>query len=315
MSGQPLRVRGGVRVLQPTTADWLAPFLLAPVTALACLALLLGQWVATADGRATPPDPEVLTIAVLPVEGGTEIGDIADGEQAATTALGAAMAERLAAVPGVAAAMPVDPARVAALTAIVFDGIPGVAAGAPLPILIDVTVSPAAATERQELLDRVAAAVPGALALSPPDATPAVAARQGRGIGVFIGTVVSVSAVLALSAVAMAVVTRRSMSDNAGDIELLRQLGADPAMVSALHRDVAVRIGWVAGFLGFGIATAMALAGALSIGFEREVVLSRIMAPPWLPVLALLVPPATALACRFGAAVSTRRMAMRGLDE
>jgi hypothetical protein len=340
-------------LLRPAAADRLAPWLIGPLAALAVLALVLGAWAARPDEPEEPhaagPAPGVEANAedvagemvwTVAIPSAPSAAALPPGSAAGSGASDpAALARRLAAIPGVEAAVPVDPERVARLT----DGLlgPGNGRPGPAPVLIDLMPAPGAADDGAALAGRVRAALPTALiarppalpmpeteqavAGEPPEAAetvppqpaqrmPATASSTGgAGFGGLAG-LAAATAALALAGLAMTVVTRLSISDNARDIGFLRQLGADEQMIAGLYRRSAVRTGRQAGvagtLLGFGTAAAgLAVARASGTGAGETLVrlLETLSAALWPLAAILAVPIATTLICRAAAGRTCRR--------
>lgn len=329
---------GGMPLLRPNAAEPLASGLIGALSALAALALLLDAWTAH---QSTAHRPEgsgapVAAIPAAPAPAAAPVWTVAIPAPAGASPGAEALARRLAAIPGIAAAMPVDPHSVAALTAGIL-GEPGVEPGAA-PLLVDLTLAPGAEEDADGLETRLRTALPTALIARPPTvALPAEAETAGvplrpqppeapqapvpaartQNTGGYAGLAVAVAALL-LAGGAITVVTRLSISDNRSDIALLRQLGAEEAMIAAQYRRAAARTGWRVGLAGTILGLGLTAAGLATLGppglGTGEMLLRLVEGLPsatWTLAAIPALPAAMALWCRAAAG----RTCLRALSD
>ncbi len=210
----------------------------------------------------------------------------------------AGAARRLAALPGVAEAVPLDRARLAEL----LRPWVGDAAALPLPALIELRLS-ATGAAADALPDAIRAALPGA-------AVEAHGVWVARLLGLaraFSALAWAVLALVAAVAAAMvAVATRAGLAARRGTIVILHDMGATDA---AIARGFAGRLAWLAA-LGAVLGAGAALPLLWLLGGMAQPLVGAAAAPPWIGLSVL--PPLAALIA-WCTAQLTVRLWLRGL--
>ncbi|MBX6375466.1 MAG: cell division protein FtsX [Acetobacteraceae bacterium] len=305
--------------LRRALADRLLPGLVAAMALLAALAIAGGKAAADLAARWQGGVAAAVTVQLPP-------GTAADAERARAA---------LAALPGVAEAQMVDPARLHALLAPwLGEATPELAAALPLPALVELRLDPEATarlarfptSEATALAERVATAAPGAEV----EAHGLWVARLAALATALRGVALAVLAlVAAVAAAVVGVAVRAGLAARRESVLVVHGLGADDGWIAAQFARRAATLAGLGGLLGAVAALPVLvllrlLGAALLAGGEAEAAgaaeAAGVPAPPGLlaaasdlPWPALLAVPALAWAIGWVTAQATVRRWLRAL--
>ncbi len=265
--------------LETTAASRFLPWILAGLVWLAVVALAIGA-VADRALELYGMRARIVTVTLPAVEGGQE----------SEAAMRAALAV-LKDVRGITAANPVPDAELETLIQPWLGDVPP-SQELPLPRLIDVTLDPLAQLDLAALEERLRSVVPGATigaeAVSRDRAERAAAFL--RAWGATIGLLVLLGALLVT-----AVVTRLTLNMLLDTVEMLRLMGAADGYIARQFERHTLLHGLRGGLLGFALAVATVLAGAIELQLGPIGWILLACVPVVVALLATLVARITAL--------------------